>query len=67
MNAHQLLNGPDTDARRDADEAFDRALASGRLSPDHRSANYVGHYMFMGPARNGSDAFKHRDTREYLK
>lgn len=46
--------------------AFERAIESGRLSRDPKAPNFAGHYMFMGPARNGGDAFKHRDTREYI-
>jgi hypothetical protein len=52
----------------EADKAFAQAIASGRLSLDSDASNYVGHYMYMGPAidpkRGG--AFKHRDTRQYI-
>lgn len=62
------MNYPSTmlEAQEQASRAFARALDSGRLSHDAKAPNYVGHYMFMGPARDGRDAFKHRDTREYL-
>lgn len=50
----------------DPQAAFEKALASGRLSHDPNAPNYVGDYMFMGPARDGRDAFKNRNTREYI-
>ena len=51
----------------DPSAAFERALASGRLSGDPRAKNYVGFYMFMGLTVDGKhDAFKHTMTREYL-
>ena len=46
--------------------AFDRALASGRLSHDEDADNYVGDFMFMGPRADGRDVFKHSFTRQYL-
>lgn len=47
--------------------AFERAIASGRLSTDRYAANYAGHYMFMGPRADGmGDAFKHSTTRQAL-
>jgi hypothetical protein len=54
-------------ARKEADEAFERALITGRLSRDENADNYVGDFMYMGKTTNGQhDAFKHRTTREYL-
>ena len=50
----------------DAQAAFERALASGRLSHDRKAPNWVGHYMYMGPNVTGLDTFKHSMTREYL-
>jgi hypothetical protein len=47
--------------------AFFNALLSGRLSSDTRADNYVGDYMYMGDGFDGEDAFKHIDTRKYLK
>lgn len=47
--------------------AFDKALASGRLSHNANAANYVGNYMYMGRRADGRDgAFKHSLTRQYL-
>ena len=45
---------------RDHIEAFDEALATGRLT-----LRNVGDYMYMY-TENGKDFFKHIDTREYL-
>lgn len=48
-------------------DAFERAIAQGRLSNNPNTANYAGRYMYMGPATKGGDAFKHIQTREYIK
>lgn len=45
--------------------AFEKAIASGRLSLDKNATNFVGHYMYMGIGKGG-DAFKHRLTRIYI-
>ena len=50
----------------EAHAAYDRALASGRLSHDEDADNYVGDFMFMGPRADGRDVFKHSFTRQYL-
>jgi len=50
---------------RDADEAFEGAIAAGRLSAEPASLNYAGNYMYMGTWGN-VDRFKHCDTRQYL-
>ena len=50
---------------RDPKTAFDEAIASGRLSDTPGTDNYAGRYMYMGTWLD-VDAFKHRDTREYL-
>ena len=50
---------------RDARQAFDDAINSGRLSANPKDVNYAGRYMYMG-TWTGKDAFKHVDTREYL-
>ena len=47
------------------DEAFERALSSGRLSHDASATNYAGRYMYMGE-KDGRDLFKHIETREYI-
>lgn len=48
-----------------ADDAFDFAIDTGRLSADPAAPNYAGHYMYMGKGKNGA-CFKHRLTREYI-
>lgn len=50
----------------DAQKAFQKAIADGRLSADTKAENFAGHYMYMGNY-NGKDQFKHYDTRQYLK
>lgn len=50
---------------RDAQEAFADAIRDGRLSADPTTANFAGHYMYMG-TWSGKDSFKHIDTRQYL-
>jgi len=50
---------------RDANKAFDGAIAAGRLSADPASPIYAGNYMYMG-TWGGADRFKHCDTRQYL-
>jgi len=53
---------------RDPQLAFETAIATGRLSADPAAANYAGKYMYMGPRSDGKgDAFKHSETREYLR
>lgn len=53
--------------RQETQSAFERALASGRLSHDPSAPNFVGHFMFMGPRADGmGDAFKHSTTRQAL-
>lgn len=46
-------------------DAFDDAIAQGRLSGDPSAENYAGRYMYMGTIGTG-DIFKHIDTRRYL-
>lgn len=50
----------------ESDDAFDRAIDCGRLSPLPSAANYAGNYMFMGCNASGVDTFKHCDTRQYI-
>ena len=54
-------------ANYDPQAAFERAIASGRLSANPNAANYAGKYMYMGAARDGREAFKHSQTREYIR
>jgi len=50
---------------KDAQTAFQEAIASFRLSASPKSPVYAGHYMYMG-TWDGKDQFKHNDTRQYL-
>ena len=50
---------------KDAQEAFESAIAAGTLSAAQDAANYAGLYMYMG-TWNGVDQFKNVDTRRYL-
>lgn len=52
--------------QRKATEAFDKAVLEGRLSTEAGAPNYAGSYMYMGTTQEGIDAFKHKQTREYL-
>ena len=49
----------------DPAKAFDQAISDHRLSNNPQSRRYAGHYMYMG-YWDGTDHFKHIDTREYL-
>ena len=52
---------------RDAQLAFEDAIAAGLLSLDRASDTWVGYYMYMGTLRaNSQDLFKHVWTRAYL-
>ena len=56
-----------TDFETEGRKAFERALASGRLSHDETAGNFVDNYMYMGPSANGKDdAFKNSITRQYI-
>jgi predicted Abi (CAAX) family protease len=48
-----------------ADDAFDHAIDTGRLSTDKSAPNYAGHYMYMGNGKNGA-MFKNIVTRQYI-
>jgi hypothetical protein len=48
------------------DQAFDAAIAAGRLSADQSHVNWAGKYMYMGDDASGRHLFKNRITREYL-
>ena len=50
---------------RDANHAFDDAIAAGRLSSNPVDANYAGNFMYMGTC-GANDLFKNIDTRQYL-
>lgn len=50
-------------------EAFEDAIAAGRLSANPNAANYAGRYMYMGTYGGPGevkDQFKHIATRQYL-
>lgn len=51
---------------RDAEEAFNDAIKSGRLSASRFPANSAYRFMYMGTDAKGKDLFKNIDTREYL-
>ncbi len=49
-------------------DAFDRAIAQGRLSDNPQDNNYAGNYMYMGREQKGDigkDLFKNINTRQY--
>lgn len=51
-------------------EAFEDAIANGRLSDDENATNFAGNFMYMGTMeRDGrkQDTFKNINTREYLQ
>ena len=50
---------------KEAAQAFEDALSSGRLSDNPKADNYVADYMYMG-TYDGLDAFKNIFTRQYL-
>ena len=56
--------------RDDPQQAFNEAIAAGRLSDKAEAANYANRYMYMGDKLNKHGQrvpmFKHMDTREYL-
>ena len=49
----------------DAQEAFRKAIASGRLSVEKTAPNYAARFMYMN-TQDGRDMFKNSFTREYL-
>lgn len=49
-----------------ANQAFEYAIRTGRLSEEEIRANYAGKFMFMGFDRYGKALFKNVVTREYL-
>tara|TARA_Y100000401_G_C8253063_1_gene189242 strand:- start:384 stop:668 length:285 start_codon:yes stop_codon:yes gene_type:complete len=53
-------------ARKRSQSAFERAIASGRLSDNEDSIRYAGDWMFMYTSAENVDMFKHRETRKYL-
>ncbi len=50
---------------RDPREAFDQAIAEGRLSTAPSSPVYAGQYMYMFTDESGRDLFKNIETRRY--
>ena len=50
---------------KEAKQAFDRAIESGRLNTDEDSLRYAGNYMYMGQ-KGGIDQFKSINYRSYL-
>ena len=55
-----------TGIRKEATEAFEKAILQGRLSVNPKDSDYFGKYMFMGKTTNGQyDSFKNIITRLY--
>jgi len=52
---------------KNAGEAFQRAIAQGRLVDDPKAKNCADHYMYMGTCPECGDLFKHKDKQRYLK
>ena len=50
---------------REPRDAFEDAIAQGRLSEQVTAPNYAGRYMYMGTDRDGVDSFKNSVTRRY--
>ena len=50
---------------KDSRQAFEEAIAAGRLSSKDGEWNYAGGWMYMG-TYNGKDQFKNINTRLYL-
>ena len=52
--------------RKEAQEAFDKAITQGRLSVNPEAKNYADKYMYMGLSANRQyDSFKNIVTRQY--
>lgn len=56
---------------RDPEEAFEEAIAAGRLSANPNHPLYALNYMYMGHGEFGAEEhgraqFKHCDTRRYI-
>ena len=56
---------------RDSQQAVDNAIAAHVLSENPTAVNFAGLYMYMHTERDGAgleiDAFKHIDTRRYIR
>ena len=50
--------------KKQAREAFDKAILQGRLSDNRQERNFAGKYMYMGKY-NGKTTFKNIITRQY--
>ena len=58
--------------RKEAKEAFEKAISQGRLTVNPKAENYAGKYMYMGKrkyigkyASGQYDSFKNINTRQY--
>ena len=49
----------------DPQEAFTKALVSGRLTKYPKAKHYAGNYMYMFTDEAGKDQFKNINTRRY--
>ena len=50
---------------KNSDDAFDDAIAAGRLSAHDTGPEYAGNWMYMG-TWGGVDSFKNINSRQYL-
>jgi hypothetical protein len=46
---------------------FPHAVVRGILSLDCNASNFWAHYMYMGTDDEGTDLFKHKHTRDYVR
>lgn len=63
--APRSLIHPSSPVIKHSQQAFDQAIAAGRLSADSDSPLYFKKYQYMG-TWTGRDAFKHIETGQYL-
>ena len=60
MNTHEYTF-------RDSQKAFQDAIDKGILNEQPSSNMYAGNYMYMFTEASGQDAFKHINTRKYIR
>ncbi len=49
-----------------ADDAFDYAIDTGRLSSDINNPLFPGSFLYVGHDKNGRPLFKNIPTRQYI-
>lgn len=52
---------------RNSQHAFEKAIKNGLLSALPTDSNFAGKFMYMHTEDDGRDAFKHIDTRQYIR